>query len=83
VSDQAWQAAKGRLASVNATFSNGRAAGLCSRSYTAQYLFSGFLKCGLCGSNIVLLYREAPLPWDDAVVVGDIGDLYLDRQEQE
>jgi site-specific DNA recombinase len=26
-----------------------------ARSYGAKYLFSGFLKCGLCGSNVVLI----------------------------
>jgi site-specific DNA recombinase len=55
ISDQVWQAAKNRLAAVNAAFSSGQATGLCSRSYTARYLFSGFLKCGLCGSNLVLI----------------------------
>jgi site-specific DNA recombinase len=63
VSEQVWQAAKSRLASVNATFSSGRAAGLCSRSYTARYLFSGFLKCGLCGSNIVLISGRGGVGW--------------------
>jgi DNA invertase Pin-like site-specific DNA recombinase len=50
VPDEIWRAVVKRLASVNATFSSGQAVGLCSRSYTARYLFSGFLKCGLCVS---------------------------------
>src|SRR5438034_2646421 len=52
-----------RLASVNATFSSGQAVGLCSRSYTARYLVSGFLKCGLCGSNIVLISGRGGAGW--------------------
>lgn len=56
VSDELWERVRGRLAAVSAAFyvENGRA-GLCSRSYSAQYLFSGFLKCGFCGSNLVLV----------------------------
>jgi Recombinase zinc beta ribbon domain len=33
------------------------------RSYTARYLFSGFLKCGLCGSNIVLISGRGGVGW--------------------
>ena len=63
VSDEIWQAVKNRLASVNAAFSSGVGAGLCSRSHTARYLFSGFLKCGLCGSNIVLISGRGGAGW--------------------
>ncbi len=63
VSDEIWQAVKNRLASVNAAFSSGVGAGLCSRSRTARYLFSGFLKCGLCGSNIVLISGRGGAGW--------------------
>jgi site-specific DNA recombinase len=55
VPDEIWQAVVKRLASVSATFSSKQTADLCSRSYTARYLFSGFLKCGLHGSNVVLI----------------------------
>ena len=61
--DEIWQAVLKRLASVNAAFSSGQAAGLCSRSYTARYLFSGFLKCGLCGSNVVLISGRTGVGW--------------------
>ena len=63
VSDEIWQAVTNRLASVNAAFSSGVGAGLCSRSHTARYLFSGFLKCGLCGSNIVLISGRGGAGW--------------------
>jgi len=55
VSDQVWQAVEKRLSVIAAGFSSGQGAGLCSRSYSARYLFSGFLKCGICGSNVVLI----------------------------
>jgi len=63
VPDEIWQAVKKRLASVNTAFSSEVGAGLCSRSYTARYLFSGFLKCGLCGSNIVLISGRGRAGW--------------------
>ena len=63
VPDEIWRAVVKRLASVNATFSSGQAVGLCSRSYTARYLFSGFLKCGLCGSNVVLISGRGGVGW--------------------
>jgi DNA invertase Pin-like site-specific DNA recombinase len=63
VSDEIWQAVTNRLASVNAAFSSGVGAGLCSRSHTARYLFSGFLKCGLCSSNIVLISGRGGAGW--------------------
>lgn len=37
--------------------------GLCSRSYSAKYLFSGFLKCGLCGSNLTLISGRGQSDW--------------------
>ncbi len=63
VSDETWQAVTNRLASVNAAFSSGVGAGLCSRSHTARYLFSRFLKCGLRGSNIVLISGRGGAGW--------------------
>jgi site-specific DNA recombinase len=63
ISDTIWQRVQSRLATVNAVFSSGRAAGLTSRSYTAEYLFSGFLICGLCGSNVVLISGRGGVGW--------------------
>jgi hypothetical protein len=31
--------------------------------YTARYFFSGFLKCGVCGSNIVLISGRGGVGW--------------------
>jgi site-specific DNA recombinase len=55
VSDQVWQDVQNRLASVKAAFANGEAKGLCTRGYSAPYLLSGFLRCGLCGSKMVVV----------------------------
>jgi site-specific DNA recombinase len=63
ISDSIWERVQARLAAINAVFSSGRAVGLYSRSYTAKYLFSGFLKCGLCGSNIVLISGRGGAGW--------------------
>ena len=63
VSDEVWSAVKNRLTAVVGEFSNGEGKGLCSRSYSAQYLFSGFLKCGVCGSNIVLISGRGGVGW--------------------
>jgi site-specific DNA recombinase len=55
VSDELWGAVERRLALVNASFAAGTSPGLCCRSFSAQYLLSGFLKCGVCGSNMVVV----------------------------
>jgi site-specific DNA recombinase len=63
LSDETWQHVQMRLATINAVFSSGHAAGLASRSYGTKYLFSGFLKCGLCGTNIVLISGRGGVGW--------------------
>src|SRR5262249_37964768 len=55
VPDELWGAVESRLAVVKASFAAGTAAGLCSRSLSAQYLLSGFLKCGVCGAKMVVV----------------------------
>jgi site-specific DNA recombinase len=63
IPDQLWDKVQNRLAAINATFQSGVGAGLCSRMYTARYFFSGFLKCGVCGSNIVLISGRGGVGW--------------------
>jgi site-specific DNA recombinase len=63
ISDVVWQRVESRLATVNSVFKIWRTTCLCSRSYTAKYLFSGFLKCGLCGSNVVLISGRGGVGW--------------------
>jgi site-specific DNA recombinase len=55
VSEEVWQAVQRRLSSVKTAFANGESAGLCTRAYSAPYLLSGFLKCGICGSKMVVV----------------------------
>jgi site-specific DNA recombinase len=58
-----WDTVRNRLAAINATSQSGVGAGFCSRSYSARYLFSGFLKCGVCGSNIMLISGRGGVGW--------------------
>ncbi|HEY2461394.1 MAG TPA: recombinase family protein [Candidatus Acidoferrum sp.] len=62
VSRDVWEQVQARLVSQN-KLSTGTTSGLLSRSYTSKYLFSGFLKCGLCGSNIVLISGRGGVGW--------------------
>ena len=55
VSEELWQAVQRRLSSIKTVFASGGAPGLCTRAYSAPYLLSGFLKCGLCGSKMVVV----------------------------
>ena len=55
VGEQVWLAVQSRLSPVKTAFANGEAKGLCTRAYSAPYLLSGFLRCGLCGSKMVVV----------------------------
>jgi len=55
VSDELWAAVQRRLATVKTSFAAGISPGLCCRSFSAQYLLSGFLMCGVCGSRMVVV----------------------------
>ena len=55
VLDELWGAVERRLATVNASFACGPSPGLCSRSFSAQYLLSDFLKCGICEAKMVVV----------------------------
>jgi site-specific DNA recombinase len=63
VSDELWNEVQERRQSVAESFGVGHRMGLCSRSYSAKYLFSGFLKCGLCGSNLTLISGRGQSDW--------------------
>jgi hypothetical protein len=54
VSEELWTAAHARNAEVNALGIT-RMGGLCRTQRTRTYLFSGILKCGQCGSSIVIV----------------------------
>lgn len=49
-----WVRVKGRLNSIGYKASEGRRRGLLDRAITSPYLFSGFLKCGRCGANMII-----------------------------
>jgi site-specific DNA recombinase len=57
VSDQLWNAVQARLRFVNQAYGDraGRRGGLLnSRSASSRYIFSGLLKCGMCGGSITI-----------------------------
>jgi len=63
VSDELWHRVQDRLLTLQVNFGTKTGKGLCTRSYPAPYLFSGFLKCGLCGSNLVLVSGRGQADW--------------------
>ncbi len=56
ISDELWNAVQARLAFVNRAYNNaGDKAGLLrSRSASSKYIFSGLLKCGVCGGAMTI-----------------------------
>jgi site-specific DNA recombinase len=54
VSDELWNAVQQRLRFVNQVYGDraGSRGGLLSRSASSRYIFSGLLKCGVCGGSI-------------------------------
>ena len=57
VSDELWNAVQVRLAFVNREYSeSGARAGLLrSRTVSSKYIFSGLLKCGVCGGKVTIV----------------------------
>ena len=57
ISDELWNAVQARLAFVNREYSDsGARAGLLrSRAVSSKYIFSGLLKCGVCGGAITIV----------------------------
>src|SRR5208282_5147359 len=49
-----WNRVQGRFKSVGRASAGQANRGLLPRSVTSPYLFSGLLKCGLCGSNLII-----------------------------
>lgn len=54
VSTKLWNRVQERLGTVGRKASEGRRCGLLSRAMTSPYLFSGLLKCGECGGNLII-----------------------------
>jgi site-specific DNA recombinase len=54
VTEELWDRVQARLNFFGAKPSQGRRRGLLARSLTSPYLFSGLLKCGECGANLII-----------------------------
>jgi hypothetical protein len=54
VSEALWNRVQSRFKSVGGASKEQGRSGLLPRSLTSPYLFSGLLKCGLCGSNLII-----------------------------
>jgi site-specific DNA recombinase len=63
ISDELWQSVQNRRRTKAEYSGSGKKNGLCSRSFSARYLLSGFLKCGLCGSNLVMVSGRGQSDW--------------------
>ena len=50
-----WKRVQSRLTFVATTFGHGKRKGLYYRAASSQYLLTGFLKCGSCGANLVIV----------------------------
>jgi site-specific DNA recombinase len=55
ISDELWAAVKKRIKWTNEQFARNTAPGLVGRAPSSPYLLSGFLKCGECGANLVVV----------------------------
>jgi site-specific DNA recombinase len=55
IEEELWKRVQNRLAWVAETFGQGQRAGLYHRAASSQYLLTGFLKCGYCGANLVIV----------------------------
>jgi site-specific DNA recombinase len=55
IGEELWQRVQKRLAWVAETFGQGRRAGLYHRAASSRYLLTGFLKCGYCAANLVIV----------------------------
>jgi site-specific DNA recombinase len=54
VSAGLWDFVQARFRSFDGAHKTGRSRGLLSRAVTSPYLFSGLLKCGKCGGNLIV-----------------------------
>src|SRR6185437_4581418 len=58
VSDELWQRVEQRIQFTLKTYGR-NLRGMCQRNASSQYLLSGFLKCGECGANLVVVKGRA------------------------
>jgi DNA invertase Pin-like site-specific DNA recombinase len=55
IDENLWQRVQTRLAWVAEAFGRGTRAGLYHRAASSPHLLTGFLKCGCCGANLVIV----------------------------
>jgi site-specific DNA recombinase len=55
IDEMLWERVQTRLAFVAERFSRGPRKGLYHRASSSQHLLTGFLTCGLCGANLVIV----------------------------
>jgi site-specific DNA recombinase len=55
ISDDLWARVQDRIKWTNKQFARNTAKGLVGRAPSSPYLLSGFLKCGECGANLVVV----------------------------
>jgi hypothetical protein len=60
IDQELWQQVRDRLTRLKNLYAGQRKPGLLQRSATSSYLFSGLLKCGQCGGNLVIVTRNGP-----------------------
>jgi site-specific DNA recombinase len=54
VTDELWERVQSRLAWTNKVYGRQTRVGLLNRTASSPYLFSGIVKCGICGGNLVI-----------------------------
>ena len=54
VSDDSWKRVQDRLAWTKKIYGQQKRSGLLNRAASSRYLFSGIVKCALCGGNLVI-----------------------------
>ena len=60
IGPELWDSVQERLLRLKTTYASHQRPGLLSRSLTSKYLFSGLLKCGECGGNLVIVTHTGP-----------------------
>ena len=60
IDPELWDTVQNRLTRLKNSYASHQKPGLLLRSATSKYLFSGLLKCGQCGGNLVIVTHNGP-----------------------
>ncbi len=60
IGNELWQRVRQRFARLKSAYPTPFRPGLLPRAATSRYLFSGILKCGKCGANLVIVTGHGP-----------------------